>query len=314
MLYVFMAFALMASAISANKVILYALSPSLLVAIRMLVAGLILLVYTYVHSHQRLKWEIIKSHIGLLILVSASTTYIPSLLKAYALQNMNSSKAAFFGTLDPFVTAVYAYFLFDERLTLKKILGIVLGFAGACLLLFSTSPLEEHLKAFSFISYPELAALAAVVISRYGWITIQKLLKRNIYAPAQINTITMLVSGVLSLVTALVQNQLAIKPLGHATLPLFEKFPFSHFSSWGILLFFLSYTILIGNVISYNLYADVLKKYSATFVSLASFSIPLAVHLYGWLFLSESLSAQFFISCTITFIGLVLFFKDEQKA
>lgn len=313
MINIFIAFGLMASAITANKIILCALPPALLVAIRMLIAGIILFVYTYFHSKFRLTWQNIKNNIITLLIVTFCTTYLPSLLKAYALQNMESSKAAFFGTLDPFITAIFAYFLCSEKLTFKKLLGIVLGFTGACILLFSTSCLEDQLKSFLFISYPEIAALLAVIIGRYGWILVQKLLKNNIYSPSQINAITMLLSGILSFITAYLKGELAVGSLRHATFTILHSWPLKYFLPEWQLLFFLLYTIVIGNVISYNLYAKALKQYSATFISLAGFSIPFFVLLFGWLFLREQLSISFFISCLITFIGLFIFFKDEQE-
>jgi drug/metabolite transporter (DMT)-like permease len=309
---IFIAFGLMASATSVNKIILYSMAPALLVGIRMFIAGLILLTYTFLHSKHRLTWGNVKQNLLLLLVITLSTTYIPSLLKAYALKNMASSKAAFFGTLDPFVTAIYAYFLCNEKVTLKKSLGIVIGFLGACILLASTSPLEEQLRVFAFISYPEIAALLAVVIGRYGWIKIQDLLKKNIYSPAQINTLTMLISGLLSLTTAWGYGELGVKPLNNAPLALLQTWPLEYVSSSWQLFLFLSYTILIGNVISYNLFARMLKQYSITFISLTGFSIPLFVHLYGWLFLSEYLSLNFFISCAVTFLGSWIFFQDER--
>ena len=171
MFLLFFAFGLMASAISTNKILLYALTPELLTGIRMSLAGLCLGGYAYVHTKHRLRWHAVKDFLPLLIVVSLFTTYFPSNLKAYALAHMPSSKMAFFGTLDPFVTALYSYFFFNEKLTAKKVLGIVIGFAGMMILIFGSTPLEAQLKAFSVFSYPELAAFWAIVLSRFGWIT-----------------------------------------------------------------------------------------------------------------------------------------------
>lgn len=312
MIALFLSFAFLASAISANKVILYALSPVMLVGVRMLIGGCILFLYTLFHKRHRLKLLSLKQDFLILLIITLTTTLIPSQLKAYALQKMVSSKMAFFGTLDPFITALYAYFFFAEKLTPKKLLGIIIGFLGACILILSSSPLEEQVKALAFISYPELAAFSSIALSRFGWLLIQKLMKANAYTPPQINTITMTLSGVISLALAFIMHATAIGALTNQA-PFFSYTFFQWLGPSSTLLFFVLYTSIIGNVFGYTLYASILKQYSATFISLAGFSIPLLVSFYGWLFLGESLSLLFFISCTITFIGLWIFFLDERS-
>ncbi len=105
----------MASAISANKIILYALKPELLVALRMTCAGLLLAAYVYIKPHHRMSWKSLKMYTPLILIVALFTTYFPSNLKAYALAHMPSAKMAFFGTLDPFVTALFSYIFFSKR-------------------------------------------------------------------------------------------------------------------------------------------------------------------------------------------------------
>ncbi|MBA3954000.1 DMT family transporter [Candidatus Dependentiae bacterium] len=318
MLELFGVFALLASAISTNKLILYILPPLFFVGIRMLLAGFILISYL-IYSKQLVSRSVLKKHWFELCIATACTTYAPSLLKAYALQLLPSSKAAFFGTLDPFVTALYAYLLWREKLTIKKTIGMFFGFLGACVLLTSRTCVEEQLRALSFISYPELAALGAVVIGRYGWITVQRLLKNNIFSPVQINSITMVGSGVLSLLSSLCLEKSPelfnpglyySKVCSELSLyTFFNKFFYLNNSQVFFFVALIAYTILVGNVISYTLYATVLKRYTATFIALTSFSVPLFVQLYGWLFLQEQLSLYFFVACLLTFIGLILFYQ-----
>jgi drug/metabolite transporter (DMT)-like permease len=75
----------------------------------------------------------------------------------------------------------------------------------------------------------------------------------------------------------------------------------------------LAYTTIIGNGLAYTLYAHGLKQYSANFVSLAGFSVPLFVTIFGALFLGESLSLSFFAAVAVTACGVLLFFKEEIK-
>lgn len=312
MILLFLAYAFLASAISTNKIILYAIAPEFLVAIRMLVAAALLALYSFFLKHHRIIWRHVCQYGPTIIIVALFTTFFPSNLKAYALANMPSSKMAFFGTLDPFVAAFYSYIVYGERLTPKKWLGVGLGFAGMMVLIFSASPLKEQLKAFSIVSYPELAAFWAIVLSRLGWITAQQLLKKEILGPVQLNILTMSIGGAISLVAALLRHQTSITSLSFAPLTILKEYPLNQVSSTTQLMGFLSYTIIVGNILGYTMYAAMLKRYSATFIALTSFSIPLFVHALGWLFLNEQLSGSFFMACFITFAGLVVFFFDEK--
>jgi len=57
---------------------------------------------------------------------------------------------------------------------------------------------------------------------------------------------------------------------------------------------YLIYTVIGGNLIGFTLYSHLLKKHSATFVSLAGFSMPLFVYFFGWLILGEQLIQALF--------------------
>lgn len=123
---VFLGFGFMASATVANKYALSVLTPSLMVGLRMLFAGIILTLYYRRKSH-RLSFAYFKHDLLILLGISLLTMLVPALFKAYALKNMLSSKAAFLASLDPFVTALYAFFFWGEHLTKKKVIGIIFG-------------------------------------------------------------------------------------------------------------------------------------------------------------------------------------------
>lgn len=285
---VFLAFGLIASATSTNKILLSTLPPIFLVGARMLFAGLILWAIAC-YKKTPINFKRIKSDAAILGIITLCTTFLPSILKSYALKYMPSANAAFFGTLDPFVTAFYAYLIFNEKLNWQKFLGISLGFFGAFILMFTSL----NTKTFSF--YPALSALIAVAIVRLGWILVQRLLRENKYTPIQINSITMLGSGILSLAASF-----SIESIG--SISICNPINFTCLSL---------YTIIIGNVISLTLYATLLKSYNATLLSLASFSVPLFVALFGWLYLNEPISINFFASLLLTFIGLCIFNYDK---
>ena len=319
---VFLGFAFLASSTVANKYALSALSLSLMVGLRMLGAGVILLLY-YKKKSQHLTFEYIKKDIVILVGISLLTMLVPALFKAYALKNMYASKAAFLASLDPFVTALYAYFFWHERLTKKKIIGIILGFTGTLILIISSSNSEQSLIAWSVFSYPEISALLAMAIGRLGWMFVQQLLRKERYTAIEINGLLMTISGALAfIVPFLWASILAIFnffPIIAKISPVYTfenainifKLSLTPQTNLHMILFAVFYTIVIGNVLGYTMYSNFLKHHSATFVSLAGFSVPLYVYLFSHVLLGEPLSGNFLFASFVTFIGLLIFYQDE---
>lgn len=295
---VIITYALFASGIVANKYVLHTLSPIFFVGVRMLFAGLILFLYIW-YQKKHVSFEQLYEDRYKILFIAACTTFIPSNLKSFALKYLPASKATLLGSIDPFVTAIFAYFLWQERLTLKKILGILVGISGVLLSILSSSPDEIGWEMFASISYPDIATIVAVIISRYGWITVQKLLRQNRYMPMQINSVVMILSGLLSFMTAFLFGETIYSGTGDC-IPSF----------W----FALFYTICVGNVIGYTVYAYCLKKHNTTFMSLAGFLVPIFVALMSNNLLNETLTLNFVLSAALVFCGLLIFYSDEIKA
>jgi drug/metabolite transporter (DMT)-like permease len=84
---------------------------------------------------------------------------------------------------------------------------------------------------------------------------------------------------------------------------------FSTYTAFGALI----YTVVVGNGFAYTMYATVLKKYSVTFVSLASISIPLFVALFGYVLFGETVGWNFFVALILFVIGIALFNVKKVK-
>lgn len=286
----------LASAISSNKVLLSMFPAILFVGIRMLCAGILMCLYAY-RSSDRMRWRHIKNDVGTLVGISLFTTYFPSILKAFGLKYLFSSKAALYGSIDPFVTALYAYFLWHEKLSWKKCVGIVIGFSGILVITIGQTPPEQGWHAWLMFSYPELASIASVLISRWGWILLRSLVRKERYTPLEVNGLSMVGSGVLALITATALHQWQ-----EVSIPSIPTF-----------LWLFAYTVIIGNVIGYTLYAYVIKHVNLTFVSLAGFSIPIFVGLIGWSLLAEPVSYNLLFAGFFVFLGLLVFYYDELR-
>ena len=70
------------------------------------------------------------------LVLGTTNGWVPNVLVAYALVQLASGPAAMIQAAGPLVTAVFAHFLFvEERMGLRRLMGILLGMAGVSLLI-----------------------------------------------------------------------------------------------------------------------------------------------------------------------------------
>jgi len=280
-------YGLFASSLFISKVLLNYTQPIFYTGIRMLIGGGLLLGYQYFNPRQQ--FVIKKKHFWLyaqLIIFSILVTYI---LRFWGLQSLPTYKASFLHNLAPFITAFYSFFIFQEKMTKKQWAGLSIGLIGMIPILLTSSPSEQKLGEFFYISWPELAIIGCVAAQSYGWIIMRKILKDKSYSPMMVNGISMTTGGFIAL---------------GISVPM-EGFAPVH--DWPVFLFWLALVILVSNIICINLYGHLLRSYTATFLSFAGFMTPLlAPNIF-----ERHISWHFYVSCVIVFIGLYLFYKDE---
>lgn len=290
MVLIIILYALFALSVSSSKVILNYSAPIFYTGARMFLAGLLLLGYQY-YSHAKFHFQ--RKHLWLYAQIIFFGIYFTYIIRFWALNYMQASKTMFLFNLSPFFSAFYSYIFLDEKMNTKKWIGLTIGFLGIIPILKTTSPLEQMYGELYFISWPEFAVLASVASHSYSWIVMRKLVKDKSYPPAFINGLTMFVGGAAALLTSI---------------PLEGFYPVTDLIPFAQLLLFI---VLISNLICHNLYAYLLRTYTATFISFAGFMAPLFAAFYGWLFLHETITKEFYISSIIVFAGLLLFYQDE---
>ncbi len=315
MFLVLLLYMLFASTFTMGKAALAYTTPIFFIAIRMFIGGMLLLTYQYFFKHKN--WSFHWKDIGLLAQVSFFQYYAAFIFEFWALQWVTSSKACLLFNLSPFITALISFFLLQEYLTIKKVLGLIIGFLGFMPILMTTTPQEQLAGSILWLSMPELSLLGAVFCASYGWIMLKKAQNRG-YHTVTINGLTMTAAGVAAFVTSLIVEGLPVivppKACLGASLPWLCELVTPYGA--GIILF-VGYTfalIIIANVIAFNLYGYLLSLYSTTFISFAGFVTPLFAALFGWIFLGETIGWQFILSMVIVFWGLLLFYQEEFKS
>lgn len=287
---------LLASTFTIGKLVLHYVNPILFIGIRMTVAGLLLLGYAFIFD--RSHWHYNRNHWWLWFKLTFFHIYCAFILEFIALKTVVSAKACLLYSISPFLTALFAYHASGERLTKNKWVGLWLGFMGLLPILITSAPAEG--VGFAHISLAEILLLGSVVSAVYGWVLMKELLQSLYYSPVMANGLSMFFGGLAALLTSL----------------FFEGMPSIAAQTghdMGMFLVYLLLSIIIANIIFYNLYGYLLTRYSATFLSLSGSICPLFAALYGKLFLGESVSYPFFISLAAIGVGLYLFYKEELK-
>jgi drug/metabolite transporter (DMT)-like permease len=181
----------------------------------------------------------------------------------------------------------------------RKWLGMTIGFVGILPVLFIQKGSDELLSGFFYLTWPELSMMAAAVCTVYGWILLRLLVKDSNISPLMANGGSMFIGGLFALLHSyLVEswNPLPVAPASY--------FPFAQK---------LLVMTLISNIICYNIYGQMLKRFTATFLSFMGVLSPIFASLTSWFFLGEPLSPIIFISTGVVSMGLWLIYSAELK-
>ena len=287
-------YACFASVFTVGKYALNFSQPIFLIGFRMTLAGFFLLGYLFLFN--RKKFYIKRKHIYLFVPIVLFHIYLAYITEFWALQYLTAAKTCLLYSLTPFISALLSYFFFSEVVTGRKFLGLTLGLLGFLPTLISPAASEESVQALSFISWPEIMMFISVFSSVCGWIVFRKLIKDEGYSAIMINGVGMLFGGILALLTSVV-----FESANGLVSDWFELI------KWSLLLIFLA------NIVGYNLYGHLLKRYTATLLSFAGFLCPLMAALFGWFFLHEKVSWSFGFTLVSVAIGLYLFYQEELK-
>lgn len=269
--------------------------PLFFVGVRMVVAGIILISFIrWAKGKEALR--IARKDWGMLALLTLTHIYLTYVLDLLALQHMSSFKGAFLYNLSPFITAFFSYCYFSEIMTPKKWIGLCIGFSGFLpeIIVNYSNPSNGSVP---LVSRAEIMMIGSVVAASLGWVILRNLVKKN-YTPFVLNGIVMFVGGLASLLTSALYERWDLESPVYAFKPFF-----------GLTILI----IVVSNLILYNMYGFLLRKYTATFISFTGFVIPIFAALFGWLFLHEAVSWHFAFSVLVVSVGLWLFYSEDLR-
>ena len=271
--------------------------PIFTVAVRMLLAALLLLGWLGLRKSQSIKISF-KEVISTFIL-SLFSIYFCNIFEYWGLKYLSSAKTCFIYSMSPFFSALLSYIHFKERMTMSKWVGMVIGFVGFLPVLALQDGSEDLFKINTFFSWPSIAVIAASFCGVYGWILLRLLVKDQQMCPVKVNAYSMLFGGLLALITSFF---IEVSPLQQWT-----NLEMKPYFGWMTLIIFIS------NIICFNLYGYLLKRFSATLLSFFGLLSPLFASLNAYLFFNEPFHPIILISTALVSFGLFIVYRIELK-
>lgn len=207
---------------------------------------------------------------------------VPYSLISWGEQYISSGLASLLQATTPVFTVILAHFLTDdERVTIAKIIGVVIGFVGVGILMLPD--LRQGLRANLL---GQLAIVGSSLCYAGAAIYIRSRLRGQ---PPLVSTAGQLTMGTVYMLPAslLIDRPFDLSP----SLPALV--------SWIVL-------AVLGTVMAYVIYFTIIERTSATFVTMVTYIIPVNGLMLGALVLHESLDATMLGSLVLILLGVLL--------
>jgi drug/metabolite transporter (DMT)-like permease len=253
--------------------------PALFAGVRFIIAGVLFLAYLRWRGYPMPKRQELlhMAIVGISLLVMANG------LVVWAEQWVPSGLTAVIIATLPFWSAGLDSILpSGERLTLRKVLGILIGFAGV-IILFAPDMGESFDKAY-------LKGVIVLVFVPFFWSA------GSIYSKHHpIQCPPLVAAGTQTLIAGLV-----LTAIGTA----FGEW--SEFTLDGKGMAAIAYLIVFGSIVGYSSFIYALSKLPITTVSMYAYINPVIAVILGWLILDERLDWSVATATTVVLLGVAL--------
>jgi drug/metabolite transporter (DMT)-like permease len=274
---------LWSSAFSVAKFAMADCPPLLLLTARFLLAGLLMLGVAVVSGMQL---NMRRRDVALFALLGVANQAVYLGLGYVGLHSISSGLSALIISANPVLTAVLATALLGERMTWRKVAGLVLGVAGVAFVVQNRlAGGADHLTGILF----SLAALVSLV---GGTILFKRFTPQGDLWVG---------NGVQSLAAGL-----ALAPVAFGAESVADIVP-----SWRLLAAF-AYLVLLVSVFAYLLWFRILAVSGATAASSYHFLMPPLGLLFGWLLLGEHVAPLDLIGIVPVALGIYLVTRPSR--
>ena len=268
---------LWSSAFSAGKIAVAECPPLIFLAVRFLAAGVLMMALAAVRG---MPWTLTRRDVAVFAALGVANQAVYLGIGYIALKSVSAGLAALIISANPIVTAVLAVALLGERMTWRKLVGLLLGLGGVAFIVRSRLILgTDHLSGIVLCMLALMSLVGGTILFK-------------LFAPRQGLWIG---NGVQSLAAGI-----AILPFALG----FESF--HDIVPTTSLVAAFAYNVLFVSVFAYLLWFRILQVSGATAASSYHFLIPPLGMLFGWLLLGEHLEAADLIGIVPVALGIYL--------
>lgn len=268
------------------KVGLRGAPPVTAVGVRFAVAALVV---AAIVALARLPVPRTRGFLGISLFLGLWHLSIPYILVYWGEQRIPSGLTAVLYSTMPFMVAILARFVLGDRLTARKMAGILVGVAGVWVIFSDAVDIGGRaatLGMAAVLGSVFSAALASVLIKKYS----------GGYHPV----VSLLIPF---LVGAVVVNAIAVT---------IERSNPLHYdaTTWATIL----YLAVAGSVIAFTVFFWLIKRVDVTVVSYQTFIIPILALVWGRVFLGETVSARAGAGTACILIGIAVATLQRRRA
>ena len=231
-------------------------------ALRFLLATMLIWLYIF---YKKVPLPLTAKELGAVLFVGALSNGVSFGVVYWTTQYIPSGLGAvIFGTMPLWTALISHWALRTERLSPKKMFGIILGILGIATIFYPQFAKVDstHLWAMAiFLIAPIVSALSAIVTKR----------STKDVAPFMLNAITTSVGCIILGVIALLREP-------------WQDVTFNFTQVWTI-----SYLAILGTIVTFGIYFRLIKETSAVTMTYVAIITPVIAVILGWLILNEKL-------------------------
>ena len=269
------------------RVGLESLTPFFSAGLRFSLAALILFIIIKIRG---LQLQTDKTALILYIIMGFFSFVIPFGLVYWSEGYIPSSLASILFASYPFFVALFSKLTFsEEKLTVDKVLGIMLGFFGIIIIFSNDLDFGLSYNLMGMIAVlisAMLQGIISVTIKKYG----------KYLNPLTMNFIPLTIAGIALILIGLLVEDMS-----------YQKY------DWKAI-FSVSYLAIFGTIVTFTTYYWLLQRMNIIILSLNTFITPIIAIILGYILLNEVLSLNDLIGTFLVLMGILFAnFKGLKK-
>lgn len=250
------------------------LGPVWLIALRVFIAGMVLLPLVI----QRRQFHLLKANFGRLVAAGVMSAALPFTLLAYAALDLSAGLTSILNATVPIFAALIGYALFEEQLGLARVSGVVMGFAGVVILIGLPTDAGT----------PPLLAVLAGLTAAVSYVFAANFAKRRLqHLPGIVFVTGSQLGGVAMLA------------------PLLPFFPIQHAPQPSIVAAVIALAVL-STSLAFLIYFRLIREVGPMRTLSVTYLIPLFAIVWGAIFLDETVTLSMAIGGGLILSGVAL--------